>query len=98
MDLQNLSNGMETDPNSFPSKEFIQSLLRTGPCHVKFFKADGSIRDMKATLDPSLLPTVEESTKEKRTKTPNPNSVSVWDLDKQSWRSFKIESLIGITY
>lgn len=60
---------------------------------VTFKKVDGSIRVMPCTLDPNLLPKVEV-TEGKRTKAPNPNTMSVFCTDKAEWRSFRIDNVI----
>ena len=72
----------------------ILDLLLEGECHVNFTKADGSTRNMRATLEPSLLPARNATS---HTRTHNAEVFSVWDLDKQSWRSFRRDRLLSIT-
>ena len=60
---------------------------------VTFTKVDGSIRVMPCTLNPDLVPKVEV-TEGKRTKAPNPNTMSVFCTDKAEWRSFRIDNVI----
>ena len=59
---------------------------------VTFTKADGTERTMHCTLRQSQLPinNKEEITETKIVKT---NSITVWDLDKQAWRRFKLASV-----
>jgi len=89
------------------SKEEIRSQLKESICRVVFTKADGSERVMRCTLlDDIIRPFIEEIEKRNSKlilegKTPtvraeNPNLLSVIDLDVNSWRSFKIDSIKSI--
>lgn len=79
--------------NSF-DKEKILEQLQTGVVLVTFTKADGSLRDMKCTLQPRLLPT---SLKESTIKIDSESdALRVYDLEADGWRSFKISRLISI--
>lgn len=102
--LRNLMTS-ETDqlPNYFHTmslaekKHVLKALLRSH-CEVTFTKVDGSIRTMPCTLRTDSIPqesfsVIKENTKPKRD---NPETISVWCLDKQSWRSFRIENVISI--
>lgn len=76
------------------SKTEYKEALQNGVYDVKFIKADGTERVMTCTLMPSFLPenTVnEEATPRKE----NDNVISVWDLEKFGWRSFRIDSVIS---
>lgn len=76
------------------TKEELQEQLKTGPQIVTFTKADGTERVMRCTLNESYLPLQEE--KETKRK-PNDEVVPVWDLDKNAWRSFRVDSVKSIT-
>lgn len=71
--------------------ELLQSDIKT----VIFEKKDGTIREMKCTLKWDLIPT----TKQLKVEGPdigrkeNDNALAVWDIDKSSWRSFRIDSI-----
>lgn len=60
---------------------------------VTFTKVDGSVRVMPCTLSPDLVPKVKV-TEGKRTKAPNPNTMSVFCTDKAEWRSFRVDNVI----
>jgi hypothetical protein len=62
---------------------------------VTFRKVDGDIRTMPCTLQ--NIPVVVKETTDKKTKKPNPEVMSVFCIDKQEWRSFKINNVISIT-
>ena len=60
-----------------------------------FTKADGSERTMRCTLQESYLPAVSEHKETDKVRGTNLNVLSVWDVDAQGWRSFKIDSIIS---
>lgn len=71
-------------------KHEIVKLLQTGTYKVTFEKADGSHREMLCTLNSDLIPVQIAGT----TK-PNPNIVTVWDVEKEDWRAFRMDRLIS---
>ena len=71
-------------------KDSVIEMLNSGPTRILFEKDDGSIREMTATLRIDLLPQQKENAK---TRKDNLDVIKVFDLDKRSWRSFKIERL-----
>ena len=77
-----------------PNKELILQSLREGVVTVKFTKKDGTERDMKCTLQESYIAPYEKKTD--REKTSNENNISVWDIENQGWRSFRVDSVISI--
>lgn len=62
---------------------------------VTFKKKDGTIRKMKCTRNPSLIP--EEHHPKNETKDAE-NTIRVFDLEKQEWRSFIVENVMGVDY
>ena len=94
------------DTNKTIIRDWVKSLLQKGPITVTFIKADGTLRDMKCTLDWILIPqdkqpgqgTVDGIVKEsKQRKEPDIHSLRVFDVDKQEWRSFRFDRLQKIT-
>ena len=77
-----------------PNKDIILQSLREGVVTVKFTKKDGTERDMKCTLQESYIAPYEKKTE--REKTANDNNISVWDIENQGWRSFRVDSVISI--
>ena len=76
------------------SKSTIIHMLQSGVVSVKFTKTDGSQRDMKCTLmDAYIKPHEKKTDREKKI---NEDVVSVWDVDKEGWRSFRFDSIISI--
>lgn len=76
-------------------REEILAALKTSVAGVIFEKKDGTIRQMRATLHESFLP--EQTTSETK-KATNDEVIACWDLDKQAWRSFRIDSIVDIDY
>lgn len=75
-------------------KQKILEQLQTGVALVTFTKADGSLRDMKCTLQPRLLPaSLKQSTISLDQES---DALRVYDLEADGWRSFKISRLISI--
>ena len=82
------------------TKESMIESLHRGVCKVTFEKVDGSTRSMNCTLKPTIL--AEENgagfiQKETQLTEEAKNSevVPVWDMDEQSWRSFRVSSVQG---
>lgn len=72
--------------------QMLEHLRTAAYCKVKFVKADGSIRTMHCTLnlegEEGIQPTFSSNPQA------NPTSITVWDLEKQAWRQFKVDSVI----
>lgn len=78
------------------TRDGMISVLTFDVAEVTFTKADGSERLMKCTLQKSIVPA---STKEEDTTTVrkiNEQVLPVWDIDKNAWRSFRVDSVKGI--
>ena len=73
-------------------KQTLKDLLKRKVLKVSFKKKDGSERIMKCTLLADMVPIYEKKTE--RTKPENENTLAVWDLEKDAFRSFKLESII----
>ena len=80
----------EQDKEEF--KTWTIGLLKDGPTQVVFIKKDGSERSMLCTLNPSMIPPVLGTSTRKK----NDNTVTVYDLDKDAWRSFKWDSVKSV--
>lgn len=76
------------------SYDELKEMLHRGVYHVTFTKVDGTERQMRCTLMEEYLPKVEYNNNPHRAE--NDASVAVWDLDKDAWRSFRVDSLIDI--
>jgi WYL_2, Sm-like SH3 beta-barrel fold len=75
------------------------NMLHNGIMNVKFTKVDGSERVMKCTLAEALIPQVKapvSEDKEVKERKVNDNNISVWDVEKEGWRSFRLDSVLEI--
>ncbi len=70
----------------------IQKLLSNHQCEITFTKVDGTMRTMPCTLMSEALP-ARDQTKLNETREANPNTLSVWCLDKSEWRSFRVANV-----
>lgn len=74
-------------------KEQILAELHSGITTVSFTKVDGERRDMRCTLNEEFLP-ARQTDNVKQARKENPAVCSVWDVDKEAWRSFRWENVI----
>lgn len=72
-------------------REAIRQILVNGIAFVRFQKVDGTIREMKCTLSPELLPDTPRTDAE--TISVNPDILRVYDMEKEDWRSFRVDSV-----
>lgn len=77
-------------------RKWLAGVLKDGPVNLKFEKKDGSIREMNATLKSGMV--VEYEKKTDKEKVINEEVMAVFDLDKQEWRSFRLDSLKEIQF
>jgi hypothetical protein len=79
------------------TKDELKQLLKSTVLTVNFKKKDDTLRKMVCTLNEDYLPEADEvnDSKPKRTKTESADAIAVWDLEKQSWRSFRVDSIIN---
>lgn len=78
------------------SRDVVINMLKQGACNISFNKVNGERRDMRCTLKSDLLPEriVEQAAKDSRH---NDEVVSVFDMNKNDWRSFRMDNLITIS-
>ena len=74
----------------------IKSCLKSMDGVISFKKRDGSHRTMRCTLRRDALP--EQTDIEEHTSAPNKEYLAVWDLEKNGWRSFRIDSIEDVTF
>jgi len=80
--------------NSDEWRSEVEGLLKVGNGKFQFQKVDGSLRDMYCTLNPNTLP---ESGTELVSQA-KPGILTIWDIEKDSWRSLRYESVIGFKF
>ena len=73
----------------------LREILGKQDCEVTFTKVDGSLRTMPCTLMTESLP-ARDAAKLHETRIYNPNTLSVWCLDKSEWRSFRVANVTHV--
>ena len=79
-------------------KTFVKTVLTEGVAEITFTKVDGTERTMKCTLNSKIVPQVINEKEPAKTKTQNPDVISVWDVEKEGWRSFRWNSIKGLKF
>jgi hypothetical protein len=75
--------------------EMIQK-LQESQCRVIFRKINGEERDMQCTLMESVLPKLQ-SKPDAKERQPNETIIRAFDINKQEFRSFKVDNVISFT-
>jgi hypothetical protein len=65
----------------------LKDIMRKQTVTITFTKKDGTERVMRCTLDPAKLP-VQESTNSNTARKISTETMAVFDLEAQGWRSF----------
>lgn len=82
--------------NDDESKNWLKGLLREEIVEITFTKKDGSERKMKCTLSENKIPS--EKVPKGESKAKNSDALPVFDLEKESWRSFRWDSIKQIEF
>ena len=78
-------------------KSNLETLLKENVLTVTFTKKDGSNRVMSCTLRPDKLPPLKEVTEENQAqRKQSDTSIAVYDLEKNDWRSFRVDSVTDV--
>ncbi|NBW57437.1 DUF2693 domain-containing protein [bacterium] len=78
------------------SRDWLQGLLKNEIVKVTFTKKDGTDRTMLCTLKEDLILPYE--TKTDRVKKASEDTIAVYDLEKESWRSFRFDSIKQVDF
>ena len=86
-------------PTADGKRKFYLEMLHNGPCEVKFTKADGSERTMKATLEQSKIAELGLTPTKSASPQPSINLdvIKVVDFEAKGWRTFRIDSVKSFT-
>jgi len=77
-------------------KSNVLELLNAGAVDLSFTKVDGSTRQMLATLSEDIVPSRMNPADSNRYEKNAQSVCAVWDMTKNSWRSFRWESVIEV--
>jgi len=70
----------------------IMEKLQSNRCWVTFKKVNGEMRTMHCTLLEQYLPKQMHTDEVTARKTDS--NIAVWDLQKEAWRSFRVDSVV----
>ena len=73
----------------------FRQMLQNGFVTFSFIKKDGTHRIATGTLYPHLIPVDKWPKSSGGERTPNFSVINYFDLDKQDWRSFRIDEFTG---
>ena len=81
----------------------LVEVLKNNVCNVTFTKVNGETRVMPCTLKEGVVPPapVHETNTDNpidfpKVKKVNPETLSVWCMDKKEWRSFRVANVTNI--
>lgn len=79
------------------SKEILSNKLKHSIQKIKFTKVDGSLRDMICSLSETHLPPLKELSENitVKPKKENLDTIIVYDLEKEAWRTIRLDSIIS---
>ena len=100
IDFIQLAKASGIDPEAIMKEpefaEYLRGYLSESTITVTFTKKDGTSRVMKCTKQSDLIPA--EMQPKGTGSTPTGDAVSVFDLDKQEWRSFNTSNITHIEW
>lgn len=70
--------------------------LKNSILNVTFTKTNGEVRDMICTLREDLIPITTVSQSRRLEHQLSDEVVRVYDLEKEAWRSFRVDSIIDV--
>jgi hypothetical protein len=77
-------------------QKFLKGILKNETATLTFQKKDGTMRVMKCSLREDHMPSYEKKTE--RVRATNEETLSVVDLEKNEWRSFRYDSIRRIEF
>jgi hypothetical protein len=75
---------------------YLRSVLTEHDCAVTFTKIDGSVRTMPCTLRTEAMPARVVTEEHQTTRLYKPETLSVFCLDNNEWRSFRVMNVTDI--
>ena len=76
------------------TRDEMMEALRAKECRVIFTKINGEERDMVCTLNMEMIP---EEKQPKTGKEYNTDVIRAFDVNKEEFRSFRVENVISFT-
>ena len=79
------------------TRDGLIDMLRSNVVTVTFTKVNGDERVMTCTLLSEHIPNVPTTNGQVVVKETSSNTVSVWDVNANGWRSFRVENVKSIS-
>jgi len=81
------------------SRDYMVTELKKRECRVIFKKVNGEERDMLCTLQEDIIPDadIKDPFSLKKIRDINEEVIPVWDTEVESWRSFRVDSVLSFT-
>ncbi len=77
-------------------RDGVRANLAKGEGVIEFTKLNGQHRVLRCTLQEGVVPPYSEKGSKK--SPPNGDVLSVWDLDKSEWRSFRFDRVTSVRF
>lgn len=90
LDIQHM---LENKAEPEEIRQILEETLQEHYLKVTFFKESGEEREMICTLDMDRVPDHLHPKSKRIVKNKTKDVLSVFDLDRQNWRSFRIDSI-----
>ncbi len=78
-------------------RKWLKSALEKEVVEIVFTKKDGSERVMKCTLKEDVLPMIQ-SDDGTSIRAKSKETLAVWDIEAEGWRSFRWDSIKSVTF
>ena len=75
--------------------ESFRAQLASGVYRFSYLKKDGTVREARGTLDFARIPEDQLPKDTNVNHIPSPEAFAYYDLEKASWRSFRLDNFIG---
>jgi len=77
----------------------LTEMLQEGIVEVTFTKVSGETRTMPCTLKPGIVPPAKaaDPASQKRVRELNEAVMVAWCTDRQEWRSFRLDNVLGVS-
>ena len=79
------------------TKENLTDMLRNNIITVTFTKVNGEERVMRCTLMSEYVPNAPSNNGQVLIQESESKAVSVWDMEANGWRSFRVDSVKNIS-
>lgn len=84
--------------NDEKSQKWLRDLLHTSEVSIIFTKKDGTDRKMLCTLMENVIPNDKKPKESEKIRKVSNESLAVFDVEKQDWRSFRWDSVKSIEF